>query len=123
VLHGSLPTTPVINVVLGDIPDQGDPYGPVVSQLKASMPHEQGILFIHNLAAWEKKLTGKSTSDPSLYAVISAQGIFRNANGVVKKAISAPGTWPQAVAGKSFGDVVSDVASSKPEPLPSPSGG
>jgi hypothetical protein len=123
VLHGSLPTTPVINVVLGDSLDQGDPYGPVVSQLKASMPHEQGILFIQNLASWQRQMTGKSTADPSLYAVISAQGVFRNANGVVKKAINAPGAWPQAFAGKSFGDVVSDVASSKPEPLPSPSGG
>ena len=124
VLHGSLPTTPIINVVLGDSADHvGNPYGPVVSQLKASMPHEQGILFIQNLASWERQMTGKSTAGPSLYAVISAQGIFRNDNGVTKKAISAPGAWPQALDGKAFGDAISDVAGANPDPLSSPSGG
>ena len=104
VLHGSLSTTtPVINVVAGDSSGGGDPYVPVVNQLKASMPTEQGVLFIQNLGAWEKRLTGKSSSDPSVYAVISAQGIFRNANGVAKKTKDAPGSWPQGFNGKSFG--------------------
>lgn len=123
VLHGSLSTTtPVINVVLGDSSGGGDPYAPVVNQLKASMPTEQGVLFIQNLGAWEKRLTGKSSSDPSVYAVISAQGIFRNANGVAKKTKDAPGSWPQGFNGKSFGAVVSDIANTKPEAVASPSG-
>jgi hypothetical protein len=122
VLHGSLPTTPVIiNVVLGDSLDRGDSYGPIADQLKASMPDEQGILFIQNLASWQKRMTGKSTADPALYAVISAQGIIRNANGKAKKTANAPGAWPMSLNGKGFGAVVSQIASAEPE-LPAPSG-
>jgi len=85
------------------------------------MPNEQGILFIQNLASWQKRMTGKSTADPALYAVISAQGTIRNANGTAKKAVNAPGAWPMSLNGKDFGAVVSQIASTKAE-LPAPSG-
>ncbi len=98
-----------------------NPYKPVVDQLKASMPNEQGILFIQSLASWEKRMTGKSTADPALYAVVSAQGTIRNSNGKAKKAANAPGAWPQSLTGKDFGAVVSQIASTKPE-LPAASG-
>lgn len=115
VLHGSLSATTVpINVVLGF---SMDTYGPLLAQLKASMPHERGILFLQNLASWEKQMTGSSTSryDPSLYSVISAQGIIREANGVARPALNAPGAWPQTFKGQSFGAVTSQVASAKPD--------
>lgn len=116
VLHGSLSATTVpINVVLGL--SKRDEYQPLLAQLKASMPHERGILFLQNLASWEKQMTGSSTSkyDPSLYCVISAQGIIREANGVAKPALNAPGAWPQAFKGQGFGAIVSQVASAKPD--------
>lgn len=115
VLHGSLSATTVpMNVVLGF---SMDTYGPLLAQLKASMPQERGILFLQNLASWEKQMTGSSTSkyDPSLYCVISAQGIIREANGVARPALNAPGAWPQALKGQSFGAIVSQVASAKPD--------
>jgi hypothetical protein len=115
VLHGSLSATTVpINVVLGF---SMDTYGPLLAQLKDSMPHERGILFLQNLASWEKQMTGSSTSkyDPSLYCVISAQGIIREANGVAGPALNAPGAWPQALKGQSFGALVSQVASATPD--------
>jgi hypothetical protein len=115
VLHGSLSETTVpINVVLGF---SIDTYEPLLDQLKASMPHERGILLLRNLASWEKQMTGSSTSkyDPSLYCVISAQGIIREANGLARPALNAPGAWPQTLKGQSFGDVTSQVASAKPD--------
>lgn len=115
VLHGSLSATTVpINVVLGF---SMDTYGPLLEQLKASMPHERGILFLQNLASWDKQMTGASTGkyDPSLYCVISAQGIIREANGVAIPALNAPGTWPQTLKGQSFDAIVSQVVSAKPD--------
>jgi hypothetical protein len=116
VLHGSLSATTVpINVVLGL--SNGDEYGPLLEQLTASMPHERGFLFLQNLASWEKQMTGSSTSkyDPSLYCVISAQGIIREANGVARPALNAPGAWPQTFKGQPFAEVTSQVASAKPD--------
>ena len=79
------------------------------------MPHEQGIVFVKNLVAWDKQLTGKSTSkyDPSVYQVVSAQGVIRNANGIAKPALNAPGTWPNGYQGMPFEAVVSAIANSK----------
>jgi hypothetical protein len=94
-----------------------DEYGPLLTQLKASMPYERGILFLQNLASWDKQMTGTSTSkyDPSLYHVVSAQGIIRDANGVARPALNAPGTWPQTLNGQSFDAIVSQVASATPD--------
>ena len=115
VLHGSLSATTVPINVVGL--SNGDEYGPLLEQLKASMPHERGILFLRNLASWEKQISGSSTSkyDPSLYWVISAQGIIREANGLARPALNAPGTWPQTLKGQSFDAVTSQVASTKPD--------
>ena len=116
VLHGSMSAASVpINVVLGL--SNWDEYGPLLAQLKASMPYERGILFLQNLASWDKQMTGASTSkyDPSLYHVVSAQGIIRDANGVAGPALNAPGAWPQTLKGQSFGAIVSQVASATPD--------
>ena len=116
VLHGSMSAASVpINVVLGlSIRDESSR---LLEQLRASMPHERGILFLQNLASWDKQMTGASTSkyDPSLYHVVSAQGIIREANGVAGPALNAPGTWPQTLKGQSFGAVVSQVANATPD--------
>jgi hypothetical protein len=86
-------------------------------QLQTSMPKEEGILFLQNLVAWDKALSGSSTSryDPTVYQVLSAQGVFRNANGVAQAARNAPGDWPKTFDGVDFGSVISSIASTKPD--------
>jgi hypothetical protein len=116
VLHGSLSAASVpINVVLGL--SNGHESSRLLEQLKASMPHERGILFLQNLASWDKQMTGASTSkyDSSLYNVVSAQGIIREAKGVARPALNAPGTWPQTLNGQSFDAIVSQVAKATPD--------
>lgn len=83
--------------------------------LDASMPHEQGILFVKNLAAWDEQLIGQSTSkyNTAVYQVVSAQGVIRNAHGIANPALHTPGTWPNGYKGLPFGAVVSAIASAK----------
>jgi len=115
VLHGSLASETVPIIVMLDLGKDATVAPTRLELLKASMPHEQGILFVKNLAAWDEQLTGKSTSryDPSVYQVVSAQGVIRNANGIGRPALNAPGTWPRGYKGMPFGVVVSAIASSK----------
>jgi hypothetical protein len=115
VLHGSLASETVPIIVMLDLGQDATVARTQLELLKASMPHEQGILFVRNLVAWDKQLTGKSTSkyDPSVYQVVSAQGVVRNANGIGRPALNAPGTWPKGYEGMPFGAVVSAIASAK----------
>jgi hypothetical protein len=115
VLHGSLVSETVPIIVMLYL---GNDVTVALTQLdlmKASMPHEQGILFVKNLVAWDEQLTGQATSkyDPSVYQVVSAQGVIRNAHGIANPALNAPGTWPKGYKGMPFGAVVSAIASSK----------
>jgi hypothetical protein len=116
VIHGTLTAehVPVI-VILSLGSDPGEAALRFV-QLDVSAPKEQGILFLRNLVAWDKQLTGSTTSryDPTVYQVLSAQGVIRNAGGVAKPALNAPGTWPGKFTGVNFGSVVSSIASTKP---------
>lgn len=120
VLHGSLPQDSIPIIVLLSLGDNPTDAALRLVQLQASMPKEEGILFLQNLVKWDKSLTGASTSryDPSVYQVLSAQGVFRNANGIAKAAKNAPGDWPTKFNGVSFGSVISSIVSTKPDKQP-----
>lgn len=118
VLHGSLAQERVPVIVLLSLGANPADAALRLGQLQASMPKEEGILFLQNLVKWDKSLTGSSTSryDPTVYQVLSAQGVFRNAKGVAQAAGNAPGDWPTKLNGVSFGSVIASVASTKPLP-------
>lgn len=115
VLHGSLTSATVPIIVMLSLGKDGTVAMTRLQLLNASMPHEQGILFVKNLAARDEQLTGQSTSkyDPAVYQVVSAQGVIRNAHGIANPALNAPGTWPKGYKGLPFGTVVSAIASAK----------
>ena len=119
-LHGSLPQDSVPVIVLLSLGDNSTEAALRLVQLQTSMPKEEGILFLQNLVKWDKSLSGSSTSryDPTVYQVLSAQGVFRNAKGVAKAAKNAPGDWPAKLNGVNFGSVISSIASTKPDKQP-----
>ncbi len=120
VLHGSLPQESVPVIVLLSLGANPAEAALRLVQLQTSMPKEEGILFLQNLVAWDKALSGSGTSryDPTVYQVLSAQGVFRNANGVAQAARNAPGDWPKTFNGVDFGSVTSSIASTKPDKQP-----
>ncbi len=120
VLHGSLPQDSIPIIVLLSLGDNPTDAALRLVQLQTSMPKEEGILFLQSLVKWDESLTGSSTSryDPSVYQVLSAQGVFRNAKGVAKAATNAPGDWPTKFNGVNFGSVISLIASTKPDKQP-----
>jgi hypothetical protein len=119
-LHGSLPQEHIPVIVLLSLGANPADAALRLVQLQTSMPKEEGILFLQNLVAWDKALSGSSTSryDPTVYQVLSAQGVFRNANGLAKAARNAPGDWPKQLNGVDFGSVTSSIASTKPDQEP-----
>lgn len=120
VLHGSLPQESIPVIVLLSLGANPAEANLGLGQLQTSMPKEEGILFLQNLVAWDKALSGSSTSryDPTAYQVLSAQGVFRNANGVAKATANAPGDWPKKFNGVSFGSVISSIAATEPDKQP-----
>jgi hypothetical protein len=116
VIHGTLTAEHVPVIVMLSLGSDPGKAAPRFVQLESSAPKEQGILFLRNLVASDKQLTGSTTStyDPTVYQVPSAQGVIRNAGGVAKPALNAPGTWPGRLTGLNFSSVVTSIASTKP---------
>lgn len=116
VLHGSLQSisgTVPLDVFLGAGPAGAlqNPYGDLIAQMKSSMPAERGVFFLVNMATWYRQFTDQPTSyDPSLYQVVSGQGLLRDANGVTAIHPNAPGTWPRLLNGKPFVAAVAEIA-------------
>jgi hypothetical protein len=98
----------------GRIGDDASAFAVLADNLKASMPSEQGILFVNSMAAWDKRFTHESSSpyDPSLYQVESGQGFLRDAAGIVRQGDGVAGAWLAALDGQRFTDVVVAIAGS-----------
>lgn len=123
VLHGSLRSgsgTVPLAVFLGVGPagTTENPYAAFIKQMITSMPHERGVLFMVNMAAYYQRFDPDASSryDPSAYQVTSSQGLVRDVAGVAQPPSNAPGAWPMTFKGRPFDDVLSEIASVKPGP-------
>jgi hypothetical protein len=89
-------------------------FSALADDLKASMPSEQGVFFVNNMAEWDKRFTHKSTSpyDASLYQIESGQGFIRDSAGLAKQGNGVAGAWLAALDGQRFTDVVAAIAGS-----------
>ncbi len=129
VIRGTVKTTEpgtlTLRTWLGVDPGGYD-YGAEFARLVASQPSGRGVFFLANMAALNERMGGPSDhfqADPYAYQILGGQGFLRDVGGLAEPPRLSDdaldimaGTWQTALRGRSFDEVVAEIATIKPVP-------